>query len=49
MSIRERHSRRVSFDEKEELGDRIDILAVMTDRLAAKDSGNIWPFKPQIH
>ena len=29
MSIREGHSRRVSFDTKEELGDKIDKLAVM--------------------
>ena len=49
MSITEGHSRRVSFDTKEELGDKIDKLAVMIDRLAAKDSGRVGPFKPQIH
>ena len=49
ISIREGHSRRVSFDTKEELGDKIDKLAVMTDRLAAKDSRRVRPFKPQIH
>ena len=38
MSIREGHSRRVSFDTKEELGDKIDKLTVMISRLAAKDS-----------
>ena len=49
MSIREGHSRRVSFDTKEELGDKIDKLAVMIGKLAAKDCGRVRQFKPQIH
>ena len=49
MSIREGHSRRVSFDTKEELGDKIDKLVVMIGRLAAKDSRRVRPFKPQTH
>ena len=50
MSIREgQKSRRVSFDTGEELGDKIDKLLAMIGRLAAKDSGKVRPFKPQIH
>ena len=49
MSIREGHSRRVTFDTKEELGDKIDKLMVMIGKLAAKDNGKVRPFKPQIH
>ena len=49
MSIREVHSRRVSFDTRGELGDKIDKLGVMIGKLAAKDSGRVRQFKPQIH
>ena len=50
MSIIEgQNSRRVSFDTKEELGDKIDELVVMIGKLAAKDSGKVRPFQPQIH
>ena len=50
MNIREgQNSRRVSFDTREDLGDKIDKLVVMIDKLAAKDSGKVRPFKPQIH
>ena len=49
MSIREGHDKRASFDTREELGDKIDKLAVMIGKLAAKDSRKIRPFKPQIH
>ena len=38
MSIRDGHNRKVSFDTKEELGDKIDKLAVMIGKLAAKDN-----------
>ena len=49
MSIREWASRRVSFDTREELGDKIDKLMVMIGKLAMKDSNRNRPFKPQIH
>ena len=49
MHIREGASRRVSFDTREELGDKIDKLTVMIGMLAAKDSNRNRPFKPQIH
>ena len=38
MAIREGANRRVSFDTRDELGDKIDKLTVMLGRLAAKDS-----------
>ena len=49
MSIREGASRKVSFDTREELGDKIDKLTVMIGKLATKDSNRNRPFKPQIH
>ena len=49
MNIRDGHQRRVSFDTKEELGDKIDKLAVMIGKLATRDSGTNRKFKPQIH
>ena len=42
MSIRDGHNRKVSFDTKEELGDKID-------KLATRDNGTGRQFKPQIH
>ena len=39
MSIREGASRRVSFDTREELNDKINKLTFMVGKLAAKDSG----------
>ena len=38
MSIREGPSRRVTFDTREELNDKIDKLTVIIGKLAAKDS-----------
>ena len=50
MNIREgQNSRKVSFDTREDLGDKIDKLAVMISKLAAKDSGKVRPFISQIH
>ena len=49
MSIREGASRKVSFDIRDKLGDKIDKLTVMLGRLAAKDSNEKRPFKPQIY
>ena len=49
MSIREGHSRRVSFDMREELGNKMDKLTVMIGKLATKDREKARPFKPQIH
>ena len=49
MSIREGHNRKVSFDTKEELEDKIDKLVVMISKLATRDSGTDRQFKPQIN
>ena len=49
MSIRDGHNRKVSFDTKEELGDKIDKLVVMIGKLATRDSGTGRQFKPQIN
>ena len=49
MSIREGINRKVSFDTRDELGDKIDKLTVMLGRLAAKDNNKRKPFKPQIY
>ena len=49
MSIRDNHDKKVSFDTKEELGDKIDKLAVMIGKLAARDIGTGRRFKPQIY
>ena len=49
MSVRDRTDRRVSFNTREELGDKIDKLTVVMGKLAAKDSHERKPFKPQIY
>ena len=49
MSIREGMDKRVSFNAKDELGDKIDRLTVVMSKLAAKDSHERRPFKPQIY
>ena len=49
MSIREGHHRRVSFDTRNELGNKIDKLAVMIGKLATKESRSNKQFKSQIH
>ena len=49
MSIRDNHNRKVSFDARGELGDKIDKLVVMIGKLATRDSGANTQFKPQIH
>ena len=49
MSIRDGHNRKLSFDTREELGDKIDKLAVMIGKLANRDSRTGRQFKPQIY
>ena len=48
VSIRDGHNRKVSFDTKEELGDKINKLAVIIGKLATTDNGTCRQFKPQI-
>ena len=49
MSIKDSHSRKVSFDTKEQLGDKIDKFAVMIGKLATRDSRSGRQFKLQIY
>ena len=49
MNIRDGTERKVSFNTRDELGDKIDKLTVMMSRLAAKDSYEKRSFKPQIY
>ena len=42
-------SRKVSFDTREHLGDKIDKLAVMIGKLATRDSRPGRHFQPQIY
>ena len=49
MSIRDGTERKVSFNSRDELGDKIDKLTVMMGRLAVRDSNDKRPFKPQIY
>ena len=49
MGVRDRTDRTVSFNTREELGDKIDKLTVVMSKLAAKDKYERKPFKPQIY
>ena len=49
MGIREGTNRKVLFDTRDKLGDKIDKLTVMLGRLATKDNYEKRPFKPQIY
>ena len=49
MSIRDGHNRKVLFDTRQELGDKIDKLAVMIGKLATRHSETGRHFKPQIY
>ena len=49
MSIREGTDKKVSFNTKDKLGDKIDKLTVVMSKLAVKDSHERRPFKPQIY
>ena len=49
MSVREGTDGRVSFNTRDKLGDKIDKLTVVMSRLAAEDSHERKPFKPQIY
>ena len=49
MSSREGANRKMSFDTRDELGDKIDKLMVMIGRLAARGNNDTRLFKPQIH
>ena len=47
MSIRDGHHRKVSFDIRDELGNKIDKLVVMIGKLVTRKSRANRQFKPQ--
>ena len=49
MNIRDGTERKVSFNARDELGDKIEKLTVMMGRLIAKDSNEKRSFKPQMY
>ena len=49
MNIRDGTERKVSFNTRDELGDKIDKVTVAMSRLAVMDSHEKKPFKPQIY
>ena len=49
MNVRDGTERKVSFNTRDELGDKIDKLTGVMSKLAAKDSHEKRPFKPQIY
>ena len=49
MNIREGTNKKVSFNTRDELGDKIDKLTVMLGRLPAKDNHEKRPFKLQVY
>ena len=49
MNIRDGNDRRVSFNTRDELGDKIDKLTLMMSKLVVKESHERKPFKPQIY
>ena len=49
MSIREGTDKRVSFNARDELGDKIDKLTMVMSNLAATDKHERRPFIPQIY
>ena len=49
INIREGVNRKVSFNTRDELENKIDKLTVMLGRLAVKDNNENRPFKPQIY
>ena len=49
MSIREGTDKRVSFNVRDELGEKIDKLTIVMSKLAAIDNHEIRPFKLLIY
>ena len=49
MSIREGTDKKVSFNARDELGDKTDKLTIVMSKLAVIDNHNRRPFKPQIY
>ena len=49
MSIKDGYSKRVTFDTRDGLEDKINRLTMMMGKLAARDNGSKRQFKPQVY
>ena len=49
MNLRDSHCKKVSFNMKDDLEQKIDKLMVMMDKLVTEDDGHSKPFKPKIY
>ena len=49
MSVKDGTERRISFNTRDELGDKMAKLTVVMSRLVVKDTCEKRPFKPQIY
>ena len=49
MNIRDSQGKKVSFNMQNDLGQKIDKLMVMMDKLVTEDDGHSKPFKPQVY
>ena len=49
MSTRQGTDKRVSFNARDELGDKIDKLTIVMSKLAATDNHERRPFRPQVY
>ena len=49
MSVKDGYNKRVTFDTRDDLEDKIDRLTMMMGKLAARDNRSNRQFKPQIY
>ena len=49
MSVKDRLSKRVTFNAVDDLEQKIDRLTVMVGKLVTEDEGQSKPFKPQVY
>ena len=49
MSIKDTYKKKLTFDARDKLEDKIDKLRVMMGKLATRDNGTNRQFKPQIY
>ena len=49
MSVRDRLSKRVTFNTADNLEQKVDRLTVMTGKLVTEDEGKSKPLEPQVY
>ena len=49
MSVKDRLSKRVTFNAVDDLEQKVDRLTVMMGKLGTEDEGQSNPFKPQVY